>query len=335
MPEAKRSSEKPHLHVDGALGVAFSLLLLLGGLQISCTNSRQRLAQKVVLDVNGSTMTAKDFADQLVYRLQNYDALSVKDRSNLQQAKEDIVREFLVRVLTENWAKEQGIMVKAEDLEAEVNGVRSYYPDDVTFQKALADEGLSFRQWRERLAFGILQRQVMAHLRQDVTPPSEEELKAYYENHKEEFEVSEQVHLRQIVLQTESDAQRMIEELNAGKSLQDLAKNFSITPDGEKGGDLGWVDRGTLDIFDEAFVMRVNQRSDVKKSPYGFHIFELLGKRSAQTRPFAEIKGVLERRMMENREQARYSSWLESQIRQATVFKDEEFIAQLKVETMR
>src|SRR5688572_5068600 len=112
------------------------LILLLVPILTSCNFIRPSMAGKVVLDVNGRQMTAKDFAGELAYRLRDQDALSAKDPKLVSVMKAKIAEEFLVQTLTEAWARENGVVVKAEELEAQIQAVQKSYPDDLAFKQA-------------------------------------------------------------------------------------------------------------------------------------------------------------------------------------------------------
>lgn len=300
---------------------------------LSCTRSSQDAPGKVILRVNQADMTAKDFSNALAARLRSFDSLTVKDPLVLRRTKDEVVKEFLIRIITEDYARAQNILVRKDDLDNEINSVRANYPDDITFRQALADEGLVYKDWQEKVRATVLQKLVLLSLKQKVVPPTEEEMKNYYSANKSEFQVNEQVRLRQVLVSTENDAQNIQDELRRGRSLKELAQKFSIAPEGNKGGDTGWIDRGSLDVFEKAFKLNKGQRSGILKSEFGFHIYEVLDKRKAQTLPYEQVKERVRRILTENREQALYSAWLEGQVRQAKVFKDEKFIDSLRVET--
>ena len=97
---------------------------------------------------------------------------------------------------------------------------------------------------------------------------------------------------------------------------------------------MGWVEQGTLDIFDKAFNMRVGQRSGVVKSPYGYHIFEVTGKKAEQTLSFEEVKERISRSLKGNKEQAIYTAWLEEQLRVSKVLKNSEAIKSIQVKPL-
>ena len=299
----------------------------------ACTKRTTPLKDHVVLKINDRAVTAKEFSEELAQRLRVYDALTVKDEQHLKHVKEDIIRDTIIQTITEAYARNENILVKKELLDAEINTVRANYPDDESFRRALAEQNVTFQTWSEKLRSSLLHRLVIEKLRRGIVDPTNEEMLAYYKSNKNEFQAPEQVRLRQVVLANENDAEAIHDQLTHGRSLKDLAAKFSLAPEAQKGGDTGWIDRGTLEIFDKAFGMNRGQRSQILKSDFGYHIFEVLDKRRPQTLPFEEVKARVRRILMEKREQAAYSGWLETQIRKAHVFRDDDFFSRLKVET--
>ncbi|MCB0419874.1 MAG: peptidyl-prolyl cis-trans isomerase [Bdellovibrionales bacterium] len=291
--------------------------------------------EQIVVKVNEETLNLKDFAEQLANQLRGLDALTVKDKSAVDREKRTIIRDFITNSLTKKWAKENNVFVRKEQLEAKIDSIRSIYPDDLAFRRALATQGLKFEDWREKLRVSLLQELVVLELSKNIEDPSKEELLTYYNHHKETYKFPEQVRLSQIVLETEANAKQIVEELKKGKKIDHLAKSFSTTPEGANGGDIGWVERGTLDVFDKAFNMKVGHRSDIIKSPYGYHIYQVTGKRKERKLSFQEVRPKIARLLREKREQALYASWLELQIRTSRVFKDEELIETVSVVTRK
>lgn len=309
-------------------------LFLLSFLFLSaCNFTRPSLSKKVVMDVNGKQMSAQDFAQELAYRLRDQDALSAKDPKLVSVMKDKIAEEFLVQTLAEGWARESGLVVKAEELEAQILAVQKSYPDDLAFQQALTDEGTTFKKWRDRLHATLLQKQVSRKVVESVAAPTDADLQAYYNSNKEEFVLRETAQVRQILVTTESDAKAIETELKKGKTMATLAKKYSISPEAGQGGLVGWVEKGLSDIFEAAFRMKQGQRSPIVKSSFGYHIFEVAGRKPSRTKTFQESKDDIKRILMEKREQSLYLAWLEEQVRKARVFKDQAFIDALKVET--
>jgi parvulin-like peptidyl-prolyl isomerase len=299
----------------------------------ACEWAKPSLAGKTVLDVNGHKMSAQEFAQELAYRLKDQDALSAKEPRLVNATKAKIADDFIVQTLTEDWAKEQNVLVKAEDLEKQIKAVQGSYPDDLSFQQALAEDGISFKVWKDRLQTTLLQKQVAQKLAAGVAAPTDAEMQTYFNAHRPEFSMRETAQVRQILVATESDAKNMEEQLKKGKKMAELAKKYSISPEAEQGGMVGWLEKGMTDTFEPAFRMKIGQRSPVVRSSFGYHIFEVVARKPAHNKPYADVKDDIKRILMEKREQSSYLAWLEEQVRKSRVFKDQEFIDALKVET--
>lgn len=307
----------------------FAFLIFLTG----CSFGRPSLGQKVILDVNGKQLTAQQFSQELAYQLKDHDALSAKDPKVVNMLKAKIAQDFIVQTLSEEWARENGIILKAEDIEERIKQIQKSYPDDLAFQQALAEEGITFKDWRDRLQTTMLEKLIVKKLVEGVGEPTANDMQNYFNDHKEQFSVRESAQVRQILVATESDAKMIEEELKHGKHMTELAKKFSISPEGHNGGNVGWMERGLTEVFEPAFHMKVGQRSPVVKSAFGYHIFELLARKPSRSKTFQESKDDIKRILLEKSEQSLYLAWLEAQTRKSRVFKDQAFIDALQVET--
>jgi len=121
---------------------------------------------------------------------------------------------------------------------------------------------------------------------------SEEEIEQYYEEHKEEYLKPEEVKVRHILLETEEEAQSVLQELEAGKDFGELAGEYSIDlRSKKKGGDLGFVTPGrTVKAVEEtAFSLEPGEVSGMVKSRFGYHIVTIDEKRAAAYRPLSEV----------------------------------------------
>jgi parvulin-like peptidyl-prolyl isomerase len=302
---------------------------------VSCTRHGSKSGKEPVIIVNGDSLTAADFARQLARQLKNYDALAAKDQTNIKRAKESILRDYIVATLLEQYAKAHGITVTPQEIDDEFDRVRKTYPDDLSFKASMASDGVSIDEWRKGLAHRLLERKVFALLTPSATvdKAAEEEARKYFENHKAEFNSPAQIHLVQIVVPKEDDAERILQKLKAGASFSDMAKRFSVAPEGKKGGDLGYVDKGTLSIFDGAFSLKMGQVSPVIKSSYGFHIMKVLDKKPEGHASFDKVKAKLIRRVLADRQQAAFSHWLEEAVKDAKIQRNDALLDKIKVRT--
>jgi peptidyl-prolyl cis-trans isomerase SurA len=102
--------------------------------------------------------------------------------------------------------------------------------------------------------------------------------------------VVDQVHARHILIRvneitSEADGKakidRLKDRLDAGAKFDDMARLNSEDATSAKGGDLGWLGPGdTVPAFEEAMnKLAANQVSAPVRSPFGWHLIEVLGRR--------------------------------------------------------
>lgn len=306
---------------------AFLLLLI-----FSCTPKNKNLSQQPVIKVNERTLSLSEFSNLLGRRLKELDALSAKNAETVGFLKEEIIKNFITRSLALDYASSKKLVVPNEDLDREVEKLRSTYPDDVTFRRTLADEGISFSEWREQLRARLIEKQVFTSITQDIKAPTTEELKAHYQQNIESFKTKERLLIRQIVVEEKAKAELLKESLKKQK-FEQVASRYSVAPEGKAGGLVGWIGKGEVDFFDVAFSYRIGVPGPVFQSPFGFHIVLVEKRAAAGTQSFEEVKSRIDRDLRALREQALFTEWLDAQLRSGRVWRDYNLINSVRVDT--
>lgn len=315
---------------EGARSLVFLFCALITG--CSCTEAG-RLARKPVLKINDREISTQEFADRLALQLKDFDALQVKDDATLNRAKQSVTDKFIIETLAQEYAEKNHIEVTSNDLNNEINKVRARYPDDIAFRRALAEENLPFDKWKEDLTSTLLEQKIRTQVAAQVPEPTEQEMKAYYEKENAIFNRPARVQLRQILTDKEDNARRILEEIQSGKDFAKLAQEFSLAPEASNGGKTGWIEKGTLDVFDTAFKMNVGARSKVLRSPYGFHTFEVLKKEPEAHLSFQEAKAKIRTLLKERKDQEAFMKWLEHELKASKVMRDDKLIDAIQVST--
>lgn len=120
---------------------------------------------------------------------------------------------------------------------------------------------------------------------------SEEEIKEYYNSHKEDFQDDEKCRLKYAIFSirtTEQDTQRifqeaqtLIERIKSGEDFAEIAKQYSQDPTAEDGGDLGYFSKGDMVDFIEkaAFSAKKDEVVGPVETDYGYHIIKIFDKK--------------------------------------------------------
>lgn len=198
-----------------------------------------------------------------------------------------------------------------EELKAEMDRIiLDQYGSEESFQQLLQYYGLTRKQvednWRPYLT---ARKVILAGL--SIT---DDDLRAYFENNRDDFDETAAVHLRQIVLETLEDAQEVLEEIKAGGDFAELAKAKSIdSATKSNGGELGWVEEGDLDeeLEEVAFALDVDEISDPIETDDGFVILEVIEKREAKEAVFEEVKDKVADAYKEEKFNELYPGFLE------------------------
>lgn len=180
--------------------------------------------------------------------------------------------------------------------------------EEVLFQEALKRGLYHDSKVRKILTNLLLRDEVYGKVKADDIP--EEDLLAYYQEHKDEFITPEKVQVRRIMLRssderdaaaTMAEAKRIHAELQRDPRLfSELATKSSDGPYRRRGGDLGFVSREgkpgvDAAVIDKAFSMQINEISAPFEAGGAVHILQLVNRRERTERSFDQMKGSVMR----------------------------------------
>jgi peptidyl-prolyl cis-trans isomerase C len=150
-------------------------------------------------------------------------------------------------------------------------------------------------------------REINDKLRAEDVPLAD--IEKYYREHQPEFVRPEEVRVSQILVHDASAARRIAAEAKAGrndpKSFRDLVERYSEDADSKpRAGDLTFFDRKTTrepkPLVEAAFAMtQVNDVVGPITSDKGLHILKLTERRPELTRPFADVKVDIQKRLLD------------------------------------
>jgi len=238
-----------------------------------------------------------------------------------------MVERILDHYLILEYGREKGIAVSDRELEQLVGEIKGDY-DEKDFRDLLLKQYMDFERWKEALRRQLLVKKILKGVSAEIPPVSHEEMKSYYEKHKEEFKHPVMVKLRQIVTGERKEAEGARERIFEGEDMGDLAREISIAPEARNGGVIGWVEEDTLEeTMSKAFSsLKAGQISPVVKTSYGYHIFQVLERREAGYKALHEVAKEVESRLFYQKEREFFGQWLKGLRQKFSVWVDRELI---------
>lgn len=125
----------------------------------------------------------------------------------------------------------------------------------------------------------------------DKISVSSQEIENYYNTYKEELKEPEERSIREIVVPVEQDAREILIQLLQGADFATLAKERSKDKSAPKGGDMGFIQKGSSfkELENIANALDVGQVSSSFKGPDGYYIIKLDGRRGGKQKSLSEM----------------------------------------------
>jgi len=125
---------------------------------------------------------------------------------------------------------------------------------------------------------------------------SEEEVQAEYDAQYGNAGAVTEYNAAHILVETEEEAQALIEDLAEGADFAELAQEHSTGPTGPSGGDLGWFTAGMMvPSFEEAvFALEVGEVSAPVETQFGWHVVVLNDTREQEPPGLEQVRAELE-----------------------------------------
>lgn len=160
-------------------------------------------------------------------------------------------------------------------------------------ERFLLENNITAEQFEDQIRWNAL----ISELAKSEVEVDDQELEAWFLEHRHYFDEEESVEVSHILVDTQAEAEEILERLEAGEEFAQLAQEKSLDPGSAvQGGYLGPIVKGyTVAEFEElAFSLPVDEYG-ITESQFGWHIIWVQAKNEAEEAVFEEIYGgVLE-----------------------------------------
>lgn len=202
---------------------------------------------------------------------------------------EDMIREKII--LKE--AEKRKIIVSEKEIEEEFKNTKNKYPSEENFWKTMQEYGITEEVLKKRIYVNLVGNKLRENLEKEFSKDvslTEGEIEEYFQKNKDKYL---KIRARHILVDTEEEAKKILEELKKGIDFAELAKKYSKCPSKEKGGDLGFFGKGEMvkEFENVAFSLKEKEISGIVKTKYGYHIIKLEEKKGEKLEDVKEMIG--------------------------------------------
>ncbi|BCB96008.1 peptidylprolyl isomerase [Dissulfurispira thermophila] len=266
---------------------------------------------KVVAIVNGAAITRADL-DMEINRLLPQE---LYHRSVTPEKQAEIEKKAIENLINAELffmeAKRQGFKIDNAEVKKRLDAVKASYQNKKAFEDALKRIGMTFAVFEEKVRQGMMvEKLIEKEVKLSLT---DKDLEEYYKKNPEKFKEPEAVRLRYVYIKinpSEPDGKKKAKErakeayskIKSGTDFAQIAQTYSNDMSRIKGGDVGFVHRGTIpqDIEKVAFALKAGQVSEILETDTGYHIIKVEEKRASRHVSFKEIKDKLKRELTES-----------------------------------
>ena len=281
MPRSKRGTSWLLVGIGAVIAVVVVIVLYLNFAQA-----------ETVATVNGQKITKDELFEKL-----------------LQQDRGVTLDAMITEILIEQEAQKANIRVTDEEIEKEIDKVKSQFSSDMEFQQTLSQLGVTVDDLRRQARSNLLVKKILL----PEIEVTEEALQQYFTDHKEDYDEPEQVRARHILVESLAEAEEVKRLLDEGADFAKLASEKSTDPGSkDQGGDLGYFERGTMapEFEEVAFTLQPGQISEPVQTDYGYHIIKVEDHKMAHSPTYDEVKERVREDYIDEQVQAKVSSWL-------------------------
>jgi parvulin-like peptidyl-prolyl isomerase len=314
--------------------LAFALVLL--PLIVVAFGCGGELPQGAVAQVGGKLVSQDQFDELLAIYQAAGRVPDKKTQSKEYQTFQQNLAEYLVMLeVLRQQAPSFGVRITDRDVEEQLARLKDMFQgDEKRWNEALKKQKLTLEQFKESLRERLLVDEMKAAVTKEVAL-SDDEVKAYYDEHKTDYTEPEERETRHILISpfaeaaggagtitpTEADwdvaraeAEKVRSEIQNGADFGTEARKYSDDETSrEAGGELGNVVRGQMvPQFEEAvFSLKKGELSQPVRTEYGYHLIQVTDITPEAQIPYEEVKEKIRSALLAQRQADTWEAWLE------------------------
>ncbi len=263
--------------------------------------------EKVLVRINGEPLSIDEFDSEFLMMRIHYSAVTERD---MRAIKRRLFEQIINRRILVQQARKDGVRLSRTEADSALGEFLKEGPEGSW--QVLKIRGVSQDSWKrkilqELLAKKVVEKEVNARVR--IT---NKEVEDYYWSHLSDYQTSEAVHARHLVVQRKADLDRVKENLGKGEDFSKLASLFSVGPEKAQGGDWGpmAIDRLSPVYLSALRSLKAGEISKPVKDVFGYHLFQLVEWLPRRMRSFPEVRSEIREALEREEKDQRFNEWM-------------------------
>lgn len=236
----------------------------------------------VMATVNGKAILKEEYDKSLAYYKDYvehqygegiWEAEATKGLTYKEYYEDYVMDTMKYRLLLLDAAEKDGYTVTEEEKQHELENFKVYFQNDGDYKTYLQQTGMTEENLLKELENDlIINHYVLEKI--DNLQPTDSELKVIFDD----LKMNEQIKASHILVDTEEEAQEIIERIEKGEDFSSLAKELSTDlGSGANGGDLDYFNYAKMvqPFSEAAFALEIGEVSAPVQTDFGYHIIKL------------------------------------------------------------
>ena len=293
----------------------FCFLLYILWLLSSCSFYQK---DPVILQIHSKKWTGKQFAKLLAKKIRLSNIQNTQNQEVIENLKQRLIGDLVMEYLIKHQAKMYSISISDEELQKSLQKIKNSYPSDEVFNLYLQRKKIDKTEWIKNVKNNLLNRKVMQQISSTAKKPTIQEIQEYYKNNPNLFRKNERILIHHIFHKQKDFLLKIRKRLKQGETIKEVAQKFVNNPQITKAI---WIEKGTLELFDKAFPLKIKEISPVWSSTHAYHIIQVLDKKPAQTLSFDKAKAQISQKLLVQRQKSLFTKWMDTQVKKLHILK--------------
>ncbi|MEX1044898.1 MAG: peptidylprolyl isomerase [Chthoniobacterales bacterium] len=291
---------------------------------------QERMVDGIAAVVNSNVVTFGQVRELLMFRQRSLNETYQGEelKAKMKESQDAALKDLVDRQIIIDSFKEQGFQIPDYIVEDRIQTIirEEFGGDRTAFVRTLKAQGFSLTRFREVEREKIVVQAMRQRAVRSDFVISPDKIEGFYRKNLAQYSTPEEIRLSMIVLRVEEDGSEnpaeakrlMAEEIRAklaeGADFAGIAQMYSEDSTAGAGGDWGWIDRNTLnaELNQVAFALQPGQLSRVVQLGDSFYIMRVDARKAAITKPLAEMRDEISKRLYEEERIRLQEQWLET-----------------------